>query len=226
MPYTPINIGVSDDDNTGDTLRAAGNKINTNFAAVDTALAARALAADLTTEVAARTADVAALEAALALKADATDVVDPSTVTPHFDLAQTIDIDQRRTLAINTGGFVTLPFQLVDGATNFASGTFNLPFFPQNFIVHDIYIMLHQRTVGSGGTFQVAFTLDQGATNIGGAAAAAVTGAGKSTGTVVVAARRMTKELATSVTATVVNTETGSPVAKGATLWLRGVWEA
>lgn len=226
MAFTPINVGTAANDNTGDQNRTGWQKVNANFVDAQAQLNTKASAANLTTEIADRTSDVAAIIATLATKADLADVIDPGTVEPRFDAPQTIINDQRRQLAENEGGYVTLPFQLQDAATDAATGTYYLPMFPQNFILCDFFLMLHRRTIGTGGTLTGAFTLDQGATNIGGAASGAITGAGKMQGIIAVLGRRITKELNTTCALTITSTETGSPVAKGATLWLRGVWEA
>lgn len=226
MPYTPINLGVTADDNTGDSLRAGGETINANFESIDDQLALKADTADLEAETAAREAAITSLEDALAGKADIGDTVDPLDVAPRFDATQTINITERRTLVTNTGGFVTLPFQLLDSGANVTTtATFDLPFFPENFIVHSASLMLHKRTVGSSGSVTLGFQIDQGATVIGGVSSGGVTATGKREGAIVATDRRITKEVATSVTLTISNTEVGG-VAKGATLWLRGVWEA
>lgn len=219
MPYTPVNVGTVANDSTGDTNRAGWIKVNTNFASVDTQLGNKASNTDLATEVAARTTLAGNTAAALALKANLASVA-------VCDASLVLTNDDKRQLVNNTGGHVTFALSLVDGAVNIASGTIKLPMFPQNFVLQDLFVMLTQRTVGSGGTLTGSFSLDQGATNIAASVSGAITGIGKMTGVIAVTDRKIVKELATSATLTIATTETGSPVAKGASLWLRGVWEA
>lgn len=226
MAYVPINVGVDEDDVTGDLNRDAWIKANSNFAAVDVQIATLAPQTDVDALETELDSAVATINAALDLKQDAADPLDPGDGVAHFDAAQTITVTERRQLAINTGGFVTLDFQLVAPTVDVAGTvTYKLPIPPENFRVHSAYLTLYQRTVGSGGTFLVGLTLDQGATNIATNTGTAMTSTGK-IGSTISGTPTLTGGLITTITVTITNTETGSPVVKGLQLWIRGIWEA
>lgn len=224
MPYDPINVGIDPDDVTGDLNRDAWIKVNSNFSAVDTQLAAAATAvavAALDTEL---DDAVAALNDALALKQNISDPLDPGDGVAHFDAAQVISNTEKRQLIQNTGGHVVIQAEIVPPATTLAgTTTVKLPISPRDFYLDSIFITLTERTVGSGGTLVVGFSLDQGATVVASNAGTAIGANGILVGTLGVA-NTVIGGNATSFTLTVVDTETGAPIRKGAMLWMRGHW--
>mgnify|MGYP000110754749 CR=1 FL=1 len=224
--FDPINVGVDEDDVTGDLNRDAWIKVNSNFAAVDAQIADLAPQTELDALETALDSAIDTINDALALKQDAADPLDPGDGVAHFDGAQTITGTERRQLAINTGGFVTLTYDLVASSTTIAgTNTYKLPIFPETFRVHSAYLSLVERTVGSGGTLLVGFTLDQSAVNIATNTGTHIPASGK-IGSTISGTPQLVSGNATSVTVTVTDTETGSPVRKGLRLWVRGIWEA
>lgn len=223
---TPINNGVADNDGTGDPWRTGWIKVNVNFNGIAADLATRAKQVDLDAETAARETAISDLAAELALKADIGGADDLSATYARFDAAQTISNTERRQLGANTGALITLPFLLVDGLTDPASGTFNLPILPADFNVFDMFLTLSQRTMGTGGTFQVAYSLDNGGVTAGGQIATNIPASGKLGSTIIIAGRVLLNGVANTLTVVVTDTETGAPVHKGLTLWLRGTWAA
>lgn len=217
-------VGTAPDDNTGESLRSGAQKINANFDYVQGQL-------DLKATI--ETLDAALLDVAESI-ADVNDALDgkqdiggpdPGIDYPRTDAAQVLTIVERRQVVGNQGAWVTLPFELVPVGTDVdGTNTYDLPIFPANFIIDSIFLTLHKRTVGSSGTLIIGYTLDQGASAIAGNAGTGITGTGSTGGTVGAPNRRLSKELETTVTVTVLNTEVAG-VAKGATLWLRGIWE-
>lgn len=220
MSFPIINVGTDPNDGTGDVLRDAFITVNDNFAATSDALDAKATVSGLTAEVAARVSDTAATVAALALKADAIDgpAIDPNA--PHSNIAETYTNTQKDQLALNMGLFVTVPLQLIPYGTTITTQTLKL-ILPDKFFIHDIYLTVNERVVGSGGSLLISYSLDQGATTHAYGTALAMTGTGRvlSTGIPIPVIPGGT---ATSLVLTVTDTETGSPIAKGLILWLRG----
>lgn len=195
MAYTPISLGSSANDGTGDPLRTALGIVNANFASVDTQLAAKAAASDLTTETTAREDADTALEASLDTKRDAN--------SPD----------------------VLLQFPLVDSATALSgTNTYDLPRIPFDFLIEDISLTVTQRTAGSGGTLLLDVSMDQGAANIATGTGLSVSGTGIVDCPVTALDDILVEGLDTTIDITVTDTETGSPVRNGLVLWIRGTW--
>ena len=220
MPFPQINVGTAPNDGTGDVLRDAFITVNDNLDSVDTALAAKAATSALTAEEAARIADDAALAALIATKQDAADgdVVDTNTV--HNNATETFTNTQKDQFALNAGLFVTIPFQLIPYGTTITTQTLKLVL-PDKFFIHDIFLTVNERVVGSGGSLLISYSFDQGATTHAYGTALAMTGTGRvqSTG---IPTPVILGGTSTNLVLTVTNTETGSPIAKGLILWLRG----
>ncbi len=222
-PLTKVNVGTSNNDGTGDNLRAAMQKVNTAFDNIKTEVDLKVYSSDFAAEVAERDSQHADIVSALADKVNVSDLA-AATNTPIFDGTQAITSAQRRQLAQNTGAYVTLMFPIYDAATDVASGSFDLPFLPDGFSIVDMFVTMSKRTVGSGGSFMLAYGLTNDGNTVGGSISTAVDASGKLGSTVVISGYLVVAGKANALTLTVTNTETGSPVAKGLTLWLRGAW--
>lgn len=220
MSFPVINVGTTPNDGTGDVLRDAFITVNDNFQAVSDALDDKATATSVTAETAARVSDIATLTAEIATKQDAADgaVVDENAI--HFNAAETLTNTEKDQHALNAGLFVTIPFQLIPYGTTITTQTLKLVL-PDKFFIHDIFLTVNERVVGSGGSLLISYSLDQGATTHAYGTALAMTGTGRVQSTAIPTAVIL-GGTSTNLVLTVTNTETGSPIAKGLILWLRG----
>lgn len=230
MAYDPINTGALPNDNTGTPNRDAWTMANAMFLELYTLAAAAAVASVIEEQLAILAQTDADTAAALALKADATELATKANVAdvPRFDTAQTITNLERLQLAENAGLFVTVPFELLN-PTIPLDGTwlFELPRLPNNFILKDASLTAHLCTHLLG---DIEFLAELNHSDLPVLAQAnnvplPVNGVCP----MVVTADAFRVNGGTPLKLTFTSTAvvgSGAGFALGLTLWLRGVWES
>src|SRR5436190_12854071 len=115
MAYDPIALGTLPNDNTGTPLRSGGTKINEMFLELYTLMGGKADASSVNAALAILTVTDADTAAALALKANAEDLAAKANAddVPNMAIPLPLTIAQAQQLIANTGGHVTLKFELM-----------------------------------------------------------------------------------------------------------------
>jgi hypothetical protein len=229
MPQQVIGIGSLPNDNTGDPLRTAFNKINEMFTEVYATLALKKDTEDVDAETAALAAADADFGTLLAGKANASalDLKANSADVIKISATQTLTLLERAQHARNSGQLVAIPFELLNPTTALEGAfEFELPRMPFDFIVQDANLVATLCTHLDPADIEFLAELNHnGLPVLAQANNVPLPVNGVCPMEVVADERRIAAGtvLKLTITATTVM-GSASGLANGLTLWLRGIW--
>lgn len=227
MAYTPILIGAAPDDNTGDPLRSACQKINEMLQELYKGFGAAATTAALNAEILQRGLLITEINAALLGKANSADVANLAGFASVIrrDIPQEVAPSEREIHATNAGVFETFVFELFGKEEDIAPGNWPLPILPKNFLIYDAHLVMAYgdgtyaltATVSNGDDDMISFSATETSFSAGPGLYQPTTYINKNW-----PALKGGQIILTSLTPAAYASET----MRGLSLWIRGTWKA